>query len=440
MDSKPALNRTNAIRNGKYRANKPQRGFDLDVGYTSFRIHGDSEGEIDFLYAALDISGPGDFCLSPSDWDAAMKLDPDLATPFAKSTHSDGSAINEGGIIQRNEQTLIQILPSSSEIPKITPPLLKLPSPKERKIGQGKRSKEEVVESSKENEELSNGGAMAIAISPHAGTKRTIHIHKWMIGESLGRGSFGTVYSAINHDGFFFAIKEIFIDQGINAKQAMIPLEQEVSLLSRLQHENIVQYYGTEQKEGKLYIFLELVTQGSLASLYRKYQLQDSQVSAYTRQILYGLNYLHQRNVLHRDIKCANILVDSSGCVKLADFGLAKEIDILIQAKSCKGSVYWMAPEVAKSRPYGPSADIWSLGCTVLEMLTGKLPYPDTEWMPALFKIGRGERPPIPATLSEDARDFIDKCLQVNAGNRPSAVDLLKHPFLKRSLPDDHSA
>ncbi|RCV08528.1 hypothetical protein SETIT_1G334100v2 [Setaria italica] len=272
-----------------------------------------------------------------------------------------------------------------------------------------------------------------ISPSPHRRIKRTITA--WIKGEHLGSGSFGSVYEAISDDGFFFAVKEVsLMDQGVDAKQRILQLEHEISLLSRLEHENIVQYFGTDKEGGKLYIFLELVTQGSLAALYQKYHLQDSQVSAYTRQILNGLLYLHQRNVLHRDIKCANILVDASGLVKLADFGLAKEMSILSQARSSKGTVFWMAPEVAKAKPHGPPADIWSLGCTVLEMLTGKVPYPDMEWIHALLNIGRGIPPEIPNTLSEDARDFIEKCVQANPNDRPSAAQLLEHPFVQRPL------
>uniref|UniRef100_A0A0E0K5Q2 mitogen-activated protein kinase kinase kinase n=1 Tax=Oryza punctata TaxID=4537 RepID=A0A0E0K5Q2_ORYPU len=267
-----------------------------------------------------------------------------------------------------------------------------------------------VVEATRES--ISRDIEHLISPSPHRRFRRTIT--SWLKGEHLGSGSFGSVYEAISDDGFFFAVKEVsLVDQGINAKQRIVQLEHE---------------------DGKLYIFLELVTQGSLAALYQKYRLQDSQVSAYTRQILIGLNYLHQRNVLHRDIKCANILVDSNGLVKLADFGLAKEMSILSQARSSKGTVYWMAPEVAKAKPHGPPADIWSLGCTVLEMLTGKVPYPDMEWTYALLKIGRGTPPEIPATLSEDARDFIMKCVKVNPNDRPSAAQLLDHPFVQRSL------
>ncbi|CAL9211400.1 unnamed protein product [Musa hybrid cultivar] len=269
-------------------------------------------------------------------------------------------------------------------------------------------------------------------ISPNGKFKRKIK--SWMRGVLLGSGSYGKVYEGISDDGVFFAIKEVLLlDQGINAP---LQLEQEVALLSQFEHENIVQYYGTDKEESKLFIFLELVTQGSLASLYQKYHLRDTQVSAYTWQILHGLNYLHERNVVHRDIKCANILVHANGSVKLADFGLAKEITKFDMLKSCKGSVYWMAPEVVNpKKTYGPACDIWSLGCTVLEMLTRQIPYPSLEWTQALFKIGHGEQPPIPNYLSRDARDFISKCVKVNPDDRPSASQLLEHPFVQRSLP-----
>ncbi|KAL3382433.1 hypothetical protein AABB24_002126 [Solanum stoloniferum] len=169
-------------------------------------------------------------------------------------------------------------------------------------------------------------------------------IKSWQKGDLLGSGSFGTVYEGFTDDGFFFAVKEVsLIDPG--NQQSLFQLEQEISLLSRFRHRNIVRYHGTNKDESKLYIFLELVTKGSLVSIYRKYRLRDSHVSDYTRQILSGLHYLHSREVMHRDIKCANILVDANGSVKLADFGLAKATQ-LNNIKSCKGTAFWMAPEV----------------------------------------------------------------------------------------------
>ncbi|KAL0348272.1 UNVERIFIED_CONTAM: Mitogen-activated protein kinase kinase kinase [Sesamum angustifolium] len=267
------------------------------------------------------------------------------------------------------------------------------------------------------------------------------NIMSWQKGDFLGSGSFGFVYEGFTDDGFFFAVKEVsLLDQGSQGQQSLYQLEQEISLLRQFHHENIVRYLGTDKDDAKLYIFLELVTKGSLAKLYGKYQLRDSQVSVYTRQILSGLNYLHCRNVVHRDIKCANILVDASGSVKLADFGLAKATK-LNDIKSCKGTPYWMAPEVVnrRNRGYGRAADIWSLGCTVLEMLTGQIPYSHLEGMQALFRIGKGELPPIPNTLSRDAKDFILNCLQVNPDNRPTAAQLLEHPFVKKPHSTFHS-
>ncbi|KAI4299024.1 hypothetical protein L6164_032519 [Bauhinia variegata] len=270
-------------------------------------------------------------------------------------------------------------------------------------------------------------------VSPNGSFRCTF---SWQKGEILGQGSFGTVYEGFTDDGFFFAVKEVsLLDQGSQGKQSIFQLQQEISLLSQFKHENIVRYIGTDKDEKALYIFLELVTKGSLQRLYQKYHLRDSQVSAYTRQILSGLKYLHDRDVVHRDIKCANILVDASGSVKLADFGLAKATK-LNDVKSSKGSPYWMAPEVVnlKNRGYGLAADIWSLGCTVLEMLSRQPPYSDLEGMQALFRIGRGVPPDVPDSLSKDARDFILKCLQVNPNDRPTATQLMDHPFLKRPL------
>ncbi|KAL3638773.1 Mitogen-activated protein kinase kinase kinase 1 [Castilleja foliolosa] len=259
---------------------------------------------------------------------------------------------------------------------------------------------------------------------------------EWMKGELLGRGLFGSVYEGISEDGFFFAAKTVSsLDQEDEGKKRFFILEQEIALLSQFEHENIVQYYGTQKDGSELHIFLELVTQGSLMSLYQKYSLPESLVWSFTRQILHGLKYLHDRNVVHRDIKCANILVDCNGSVKLADFGLAKATK-LNDVKYRKGTTFWMAPEVVKSLGYGLPADIWSLGCTVLEMLTRCFPYSHLEChMVALFKIGRGQKPVIPESVSNDARDFILKCLQVDPSLRPTAAELLDHPFVLRSLP-----
>ncbi|XP_078444321.1 mitogen-activated protein kinase kinase kinase 1-like isoform X2 [Wolffia australiana] len=252
-------------------------------------------------------------------------------------------------------------------------------------------------------------------VSPNFKQKLHISPGSWTKGKLLGQGSFGAVYQAFSEDGSFFAIKEVsLVNEGPNVLECIQQLEKEVELLSQLEHENIVKYLGTEKEESTLYIFLEYVPLGSLASLYQNFKLQDSHVSAYTRQILNGLKYLHDRNIVHRDIKCANILLAVDGSIKLADFGLAKQV----------------ANPVAS---YGTPADIWSLGCTVLEMLTQKHPFPDLDWVQAVYHIGSGRAPAIPKSLSKKARDFIGQCTQVNPRDRPSAACLLEHPFIKRT-------
>ncbi|CAK9253863.1 unnamed protein product, partial [Sphagnum jensenii] len=254
----------------------------------------------------------------------------------------------------------------------------------------------------------------------------------WRKGDLLGSGSFGTVYEGLGNNGSFFAVKEVsLLDEGRQAKQAILQLQQEITLLSELKHENIVQYLGTQRTEDKLYIFLELVSKGSLASLYKRYPMVEEQVRAYTHQILHGLKYLHDRNIIHRDIKCANLLVDVNGVVKLADFGMAKELDKLGKLKSVKGSPYWMAPEVIDgTKTYGIAADIWSLGCTVLEMVTGKPPLSELDWPVVVWRVGHGEAPPIPENLSVDLKDFIKQCLEVDVNKRPTVDILLHHPLV----------
>ncbi|WCJ18683.1 Mitogen-activated protein kinase kinase kinase 1 [Euphorbia peplus] len=260
-------------------------------------------------------------------------------------------------------------------------------------------------------------------------------ITKWEKGRLIGNGAYGSVYEGYAQEGFFFAAKEVKLrNQGNHAMQCVYQIEQEIALLSQFNHPNIVRYYGTSKDESKLYIFLELVSNGSLTDIYKKYHIKDCQVSAYTRQILEGLKYLHKHRIIHRDIKCANILVNVGGTVKLADFGLAKVTEFNNLIKSCKGTPCWMAPEVVNLKRrggYGLPADIWSLGCTVLEMLIRKRPYSYLEPGQVLYKIGKGELPLVPDALSGLSQDFILQCLLVDPDDRPTAAQLLDHPFVK---------
>ncbi|KAJ0237724.1 Mitogen-activated protein kinase kinase kinase 2 [Hirschfeldia incana] len=263
----------------------------------------------------------------------------------------------------------------------------------------------------------------------------------WRKGQLIGRGAFGTVYMGMNLDsGELLAVKQVLIASNYASKektQAHIQeLEEEVKLLKNLSHPNIVRYLGTVREEDTLNILLEFVPGGSISSLLEKFgAFPESVVRRFTKQLLFGLEYLHNHAIMHRDIKGANILVDNKGCIKLADFGASKQVAELATisgAKSMKGTPYWMAPEVILQTGHSFSADIWSVGCTVIEMVTGKAPWSQQyKEVAAIFFIGTTKsHPPIPDTLSADAKDFLLKCLQEEPKMRPTASELLKHPFL----------
>ncbi|KAJ0970164.1 hypothetical protein J5N97_023041 [Dioscorea zingiberensis] len=262
----------------------------------------------------------------------------------------------------------------------------------------------------------------------------------WKKGKLIGRGTFGHVYVGFNSDrGKMCAMKEVTLfSDDAKSKESAKQLGQEISLLRRLRHPNIVQYYGCEVIDDKFHIYLEYVAGGSIHKLLEEYgQLGEEAIRSFTQQILSGLAYLHAKNTVHRDIKGANILVDPTGRVKLADFGMAKHINGQSCPFSLKGSPYWMAPEVIRNtNGCNLAVDIWSLGCTVLEMATSKPPWSQFEGIAAMFKIGNSKQlPPIPDHLSEVGKDFIRCCLQRDPSQRPTAVKLLQHPFVRNVVP-----
>ncbi|KAJ8769210.1 hypothetical protein K2173_000985 [Erythroxylum novogranatense] len=261
-------------------------------------------------------------------------------------------------------------------------------------------------------------------------------LSKWKKGKLLGRGTFGHVYLGFNSEGGqMCAIKEVkVVSDDHSSKECLKQLNQEINLLSQLSHPNIVRYFGSELSEETLSVYLEYVSGGSIHKLLQDYgPFREPVIQNYTRQILSGLAYLHARDTVHRDIKGANILVDPNGEIKLADFGMAKHIANCSSMLSFKGSPYWMAPEVVMNTSgYSLAVDIWSLGCTILEMATSKPPWSQFEGVAAIFKIGNSkDMPDIPEHLSNNAKNFIRQCLQRDPSARPSAVTLLEHPFIR---------
>jgi mitogen-activated protein kinase kinase kinase len=288
---------------------------------------------------------------------------------------------------------------------------------------------------------------------------------KYMQGALIGQGSFGSVYIALHAvTGELMAVKQVEMpdrvpvgDSGDAAATAALDakkntmveaLKHEIGLLRELKHPNIVQYLGSNTEETRLNIFLEYVPGGSVASMLVNYgPLGESLICHFVRQILEGLTYLHSMNIIHRDIKGANILVDQKGGVKISDFGISKRVNAssllnenTTQGKkaanrvSLQGSVFWMAPEVVKQTAYTRKADIWSLGCVIVEMLTGQHPHPNCSQLQAIFKIGRGvgeqARPTVPENASEPLQKFLAQTFELEHEQRPEAEELLKSEWL----------
>ncbi|CDW84788.1 UNKNOWN [Stylonychia lemnae] len=265
---------------------------------------------------------------------------------------------------------------------------------------------------------------------------------KWKELKKIGQGTQGEVFIAQNVKNFnFFVVKKLSlfsVNSGVD-KEALMKLKKEIEVYRKLEHQHIIKYIGSELVSNQFCIYLEYMSSGSLQQIYQNYgNIQEDTIKAYTRQILEGLNYLHQNKVIHCDLKGANVLVDHNGVVKLSDFGCAKLFESSFSMSdfngAIRGSLPWMAPEVVTNKGIRRKADIWSLGCLMIELAVGGNPWGSqlsSNNFQAIFKIADPtSSPTIPDDLSDDCKDFIRLCLVREYEKRPTAAELLNHTWL----------
>jgi len=261
--------------------------------------------------------------------------------------------------------------------------------------------------------------------------------------ESNGKGGFGRVFSArvktkVEHGK---TIKEFVAIKRVPSTSAREEMNNncEVACLLELRHANIVEIKSVYQLPNELWIIMEFMEGGTLAQAIRLHALAPSHINFISAQILRGLEYIHQRGFVHRDLKSNNIMLSIEGGVKIIDFGLCANISDGPRIQTL-GTSHWMAPEMIMRHPHTTKIDIWSFGIVFLEMYLRCVPFSGSRIL-SMFKAVKGETLEYihlhKFNIPHKAYHFVECCLQPDPNKRLSATELLQDPIMKKSAPDE---
>ncbi|KAM7065478.1 serine/threonine-protein kinase Nek5 isoform 3-T3 [Acridotheres tristis] len=259
---------------------------------------------------------------------------------------------------------------------------------------------------------------------------------KYAIIKQIGEGSFGKIFLAKGKmDNEPCVIKEINLTKmPVKEKEAS---EKEVILLAKMKHANIVTFYASLQEKNKLYIVMEYCDGGDLMkriNMQHGVLFDEDQILSWFVQISLGLKHIHDKKILHRDVKAQNVFLSNNGKVaKLGDFGIARQLNSTTEfAHTCVGTPYYLSPEICENRPYNNKTDIWSLGCVLYELCALKHPFQGNSLHELVLKICRGRFQPVSPNYSYDLRMLISQLFKTSPRDRPSINSILRKPFLHK--------
>lgn len=265
-------------------------------------------------------------------------------------------------------------------------------------------------------------------------------IRSYDVIKTIGRGSFGIATSVKDEKGNIFVVKELDMSC-MNVKEKTNVINEIKALIEVSVHPFIVRYKEAFMEDSILYVVMDYCSKGDLSKSVKNHKemktfIPESSIKRWLLHITTGLKFIHDKNLIHRDLKCNNIFLDEEERAKIGDFGLARILEQTEQANTLCGTIGYMAPEVCKNMPYGYSADIWSLGVILYELMGLRQPFKseNSNMLSTVHNICEEEPDPLPNIYSEDLVNFCFWMLEKEAEDRPTAYDLLSTDYLQEEL------
>ena len=264
-------------------------------------------------------------------------------------------------------------------------------------------------------------------------------MHKFAKEKKIGEGAFGKAWLVHKKDDLNsrFVIKEVNISK--MSRREKDDARNEITVLSQMKHPNIVSYQGSFEEAGKLYILMDYCDGGDLhtkISSLKNQLFDEDQIINWFVQLCLGIKHIHDRKILHRDIKTQNIFLNRQATiVKVGDFGISKVMNSTVElARTCIGTPYYLSPEICEGRPYNHKSDVWSLGCVLYELVSLKHAFEAGNMNNLVLKIIKGSYPALPTKYTKELRNLVGILLKRQPKDRPSVNEILKSPIIKARI------